>query len=402
MIHTKNLYRRGIALILITLLTTIPLVSAGWSSIAVMNSIAGKVVYPGDTVEFTITVKKGYNSTDEAWCALSISSKPENWSAGFYNNGDQITHVTFPADKKSQKEVTLRIKTPADASNGAYSIMAKFKPDDGKVISREFVVTIDNNAQPNLDMYSNIPGLETRPNDPVEFEVILENKYDHRVTVDINATGIPESWNVEFLKVDDGKYRVTKASVAANDKQDLIVKVHPAINASDGTYPVIVNAVVENGGTGISQQLDLTINRGLEESKMLTLFPNTRDITLNPGASREFVVNLRNSGDRILNNVEIKLQDVSGISTSVRSFGPIDELEPGESREIPVMVSARADASPGEKEILMRALSDEAQSEDNSMQVVVVKSNSSGFLGIGLVLVAVFALIIIIFKFGRR
>ncbi len=96
------------------------------------------------------------------------------------------------------------------------------------------------------------------------------------------------------------------------------------------------------------------------------------------------------------------MQDVSGISTSVRSFGPIDELEPGESREIPVMVSARADASPGEKEILMRALSDEAQSEDNSMQVVVVKSNSSGFLGIGLVLVAVFALIIIIFKFGRR
>ena len=401
MIHIKDLYRRGIALILITLLTTIPLVSADWSSITVINSVTGKVVYPGDTVEFTITVKKGYNSTDEAWCALSINSKPERWSAGFYNDGDQITHVTFPEDTNSPKEVTMRIKTPADASNGVYSILAKFKPDDGEIISREFVVTIDNNAEPNLDIYSNVPGLETRPNDPVEFEVTLENKYDHRVTVDLNA-GIPEDWNVEFLGVDDGKYRVTKASVAANDKQDLIVKVRPDINAIDGTYPIVVNAVVVNGGTGISQQLDVTINRGLEESKMLTLFPNTRDIILNPGASREFMVNLRNSGDQTLNNVEIKLQDVSGISTSVKSFGPIDELEPGESREIPVMVSARADASPGEKDILMRAVSDEAQSEDNSMQVVVVKSNSSGFLGIGLVLMAALALIIIIFKFGRR
>ncbi|MBE0525051.1 MAG: hypothetical protein IBX40_12100, partial [Methanosarcinales archaeon] len=53
-------------------------------------------------------------------------------------------------------------------------------------------------------------------------------------------------------------------------------------------------------------------------------------------------------------------------------------------------------------EILMRAVSDEAQSEDNSMRVIVVKSSSSGFIGIGLVILAVLALIIIIYKFGRR
>ncbi len=402
MIHKLNFRRLGIVLIFIALLIIPPTASADWSSITVLNSITGKVVYPGDTVEFTITLQKGYNNSDEAWCAPSISSKPEGWSAAFYNDGDQITHVTFPEDKNSPKVVILRIKTPADTPNGAYSIWAGFKPDDGKLISREFVVTVDNNAQPNLDMYSNVPGLETRPNDPVEFEVTLENKYDHRVTVDLNAAEIPEGWDVEFLREGDGKYRVTKVSVAANDKQDLIVKVRPSINASDGTYPVIVNAVVENGGTGISQRLDVTINRGIEVSKMLTLFPNTRDITLNPGASKEFMVSLRNSGDRTLNNVELRLQDVSGISTSVRSFGPINELEPGESRGIPVMISARADASPGEKEILMRAVSDEAQSEDNQLKVTVVKSSSSGFIGIGLVILAVLTLIIIIYKFGRR
>jgi uncharacterized membrane protein len=47
------------------------------------------VVYPGDTVEFTITIEKGYNNSEEAWCAPSISSIPEGWTAGFYNNGDQ-------------------------------------------------------------------------------------------------------------------------------------------------------------------------------------------------------------------------------------------------------------------------------------------------------------------------
>ena len=391
----------GIYFILITLMI-VPPASADWSSVTVLNSITGKVVYPGDTVEFAITVEKGYNNSEEAWCALTINSIPQGWTAGFYNDGDQITHVTFPEENKDKKEVTLRIKTPKNASNNAYSIRTSFKPDDGDVISREFVVTVDNSAQPNLDMYCNIPGLETRPNDHVEFEVTLENKYDHRVSIDLNTTKLPQDWNVEFLRVDDGKYRVTKVSVAANEKQDFIVKVRPSINASDGTYPIIVNAVLENGGTGISRELDVTINMGIEISKMLTLFPNIKDITLNPGTSKKITVSLRNSGDKTLNNVELKVQDVSGISTSIKSFGPIDELEPGESRRIPVTISARADASPGEKEILMRAVSDEAQSEDDLVRIIVEKSESSGFIGIGLVILAVFVFIIIIYKFGRR
>ena len=114
------------------------------------------------------------------------------------------------------------------------------------------------------------------------------------------------------------------------------------------------------------------------------------------------MVSLRNSGDKTLNNVELKVQDASGISTSIKSFGPIDKLEPGESRRIPVKISARADASPGEKEILMRAVSDEAQSEDDNVRIIVEKSESSGFIGIGLVILAVFVFIIIIYKFGRR
>ena len=98
MIHKLNFRRLGIALLLITL-STIPHTSADWSSTTILNSITGKVIRPGDTVEFAITVQKGYNNSDEAWRALSISSKPDGWTAGFYNDGDQITHVTFPDDR---------------------------------------------------------------------------------------------------------------------------------------------------------------------------------------------------------------------------------------------------------------------------------------------------------------
>jgi uncharacterized membrane protein len=80
----------------------------------------------------------------------------------------------------------------------------------------------------------------------------------------------------------------------------------------------------------------------------------------------------------------------------------VDELEPGESWDTSIEITARADASPGTREILMRAVSDEAQSSDGIVEVTVEKSNSSGFIGIGMVVVAIVLLLIVVSKFGRR
>lgn len=399
--NTKSINIIGFVLLL-TLLV-IPDANADWSSVAVRNQITGKVIYPGDTIEFPITVESGYNDSEDAWCNLVVKSKPDGWSVGFYEGNDQITHLLFPEDDNEPEDIVLRVKTPANASSGIYSVWAEFRPDDGETISREFTVTVDKDAEPNLDIYSRTPGMETRSMETVEYIVTLENKYDHRVTASLNTVGKPEGWNVEFLQeIDDDDYRLTKLSVAANSKEDFIVKVRPAVNATDGEYPLRVRAVPERGDRGVSLDLVLDINNGLEEEEMLTIYQSTDSIVLNPGSSKEIYVTLRNSGDEILNNIDLKVQEVSGITAEVRSFGTIDELEPGESWDTSIEITARADASPGTKELLMRAVSDEAQSQDGVVEVVVEKSGRSGFIGIGMVVLAIVLLIFIVSKFGRR
>ncbi len=391
----------GIALIFV--LMAIPYASADWSSIAIVNQITGKVIYPGDTVEFPITVESGYNDSEDAWCSMIVKGKPEGWSAGFYEDDDQITNLMFPEDNNEPVDIVLRVKTPANVSSGKYSIWTEFKPDDGDTITREFAVTVDKNAEPNLDLYSVTPGMETRSSDTVECIATLVNKYDHRVTVSLNAIGKPDKWNIEFLqKIDDEDYRQTKLSVAADSEQQFIVKVRTSQNATDGTYPFEIRAIPENGDNGVALLLELTINNGLEEEDMLEISQSTSSIVLNPGSSKEIYVTLRNSGDEVLNNVDLKVQDVTGLTTEVRSFGTIDELEPGDSWDTSIEITARADASPGTKELLMRAVSDEAQSKDGSVEVTVEKSSSSGFVGIGLVIAAIVLLVIVISKFGRR
>jgi uncharacterized membrane protein len=148
--------------------------------------------------------------------------------------------------------------------------------------------------------------------------------------------------------------------------------------------------------------LEVSIDGDIEKSEALTLIPDEKDLVLSPGSDTEIYITIKNTGTQQLENVELQLQDVSGISTDVRMFGAIEEFDSGDSEEIPVQISVRADASSGSHEILMRAVSDTVHSEDGTITVTVEKSESSGFIGVGLIVISVLILGIIIYKFGRR
>ncbi|MCX9010118.1 MAG: hypothetical protein OIN66_03245 [Candidatus Methanoperedens sp.] len=508
-------------------LLLVPLSGAEISQIAATTGITGKVVRPGDTVEFTITLQKIYNTTKSVSVKLFVDKKPDNWLAGFYADNNQISQITFPADLTASKQVVLRVRVPVNTSDGSYLIRIGLQPygedvTNYELIYRDFAATVDRNAMPNLDIYSSIPGRKTHPGSPVKFTVTLENKYDSRATVKllmlskpgewgvdmlssdgaritklsipaqskqdfdiiaqppVNATdgdyeiligasmesgsqiislplsisinpeldptqalsayleihssiaGLevrpentadfevslknrydqqlklnlkaldrPEGWNVEFLSDTDDTVRLTTLELPAKGEQKFKVKVKPSPNASDGIYPLLVGAV-SGDDRSVSQKLEVTVNKGIEKSQILSLYPSYSEVTLNPGGSTDISVTLRNGGDKALSSVQLEIQEVSGISTQIRSFGTIDKLEAGESRNIPVEITARADAGSGIKEIFMRAKSGDIQGEEKSIKVNVEKSGSSGVAGIGMVVLAIIALVFIIRKFGRR
>jgi uncharacterized membrane protein len=219
----------------------------------------------------------------------------------------------------------------------------------------------------------------------------------------LNTIGKPEEWNIEFLQeIDNEEYRLKTLSLAANTQQEILMEVKPYINSTDGEYNFEVQAIPKNGVRNVSVKLDLTINNDLETEEMLTISQNTKSLVINPGSTKEIYVTLRNNGDETLTNIDLKVQEVSGITAEVRSFGTIDELEPGDTWDTSIEITARADASPGSKDLLMRAVSDDAQSQDGRVEVIVEKSSSGGFVGIGMVVISILLLIVIVRKFGRR
>lgn len=512
-------------IIILTLIT--PLATAEFSQITATTDITGKVVRPGDTVEFTTTLQKGYKTTNSVSVKLFIDKKPDNWLAGFYADNNQVSQITFPADSTDPRQIILRLRVPVNTSDGAYLIRIGLQPfgedvTNYELIYRDFAATVDRNAMPNLDIYSGIPGRKTHPGSPVRFSITVENKYDSRATVklsvlskpdewgvdmlssdgaritkmsipaqsnqdfdviaqppvntsegdyevligasmesgsqiislplsisinpdldpaqalsaylemhssiaglevrpentadfivslknrydqqiklNLKSLNKPDGWNVEFLSDTDDKVRLTTLEIPAKSEQKFKVKVKPSPNASDGIYPVLVGAVSQDDRS-VAQRLEVTVNKGLEKSQILGVYPSDSEVTLNPGGSTEIRVTIRNGGDEVLSDVQLEIQDVGGISTEIRSFGTIDKLEAGESRNIPVDITARADVGSGIKEIFMRAKSGDVQGEEKSIKVNVEKSGSSGIAGIGMVVLAIVVLVFIIRKFGRR
>lgn len=513
-------------LVLFMLFILIPFpAGADFAQVTVGNDVSGKVARPGDLVEFSFTVEKGYNTSESTSVTFFVEKVPENWTAGIYANGNQVSQITLP-EEADERELTLKVRVPENAKDEEYPIKIGLRPYGESIrnydkIYQEFTVTVDRNAMPNLEIYSDIPGKKTHPGIPVSFGAFVENKYESRVNFQINLVskpekwgvdllstdgsrvtrlGVPgegnqqfnvlvnpplnategdyeilvaacpeksnqsvllplsvtinpelaknedlsayvefnssivglairpektaefavslrsrydqplklnlevlsqpEGWNTEFVTDDDEDERLSSFILAEGEEQIFIVKVKPFQNATSGLYPITVAAV--NGDRTVSRQLEVNINNNLENAELLKIDSSPNEFTLNPGSSFEVRVNVENRGNEPMEDVTLEINEVTGITSQIQGFGTVDELEAGESKTIPVEITANANAGSGVKEIFIRAKSDDLVSSEKSIKVNVEKSSSGGLLGIGMLGFAIFVLVFVVRKFGRR
>jgi len=251
-----------------------------------------------------------------------------------------------------------------------------------------------------VEFNSSIVGLEIRPEKTAEFSVSLKNRYDQPLKLNLEVLSQPEGWNTEFVTEDDEDERLSSMILAAGEEQAFTVKIKPSQNATSGLYPIAVAAL--SGNKTVSRQLEVNINNDLENAEILKVDSSPSSLTLNPGGFSEVRVNVENRGNEVLEDVTLEINEVTGITTQIQGFGTIEELEAGESKSIPVQITANANAGSGVKEIFIRAKSDDLASSEKSIKVNIEKSSSSGLLGIALLGFAILVLIIVVRKFGRR
>jgi uncharacterized membrane protein len=202
-------------------LTPFP-VGADFASLTVQNDITGKIAGPGDLAEFSFTVEKGYNDSTSMSVNLLVDKKPENWTAGIYADGNQVSQITLP-EEASEKELTLKVRVPQNAKDGDYPVAIGLKPYGESIknhdaVHRDFTITVNRNAMPKMEIYSDIPGKKTHPGIPVSFAAFIENKYKNRENFQLSLVSKPSNWGVDILSTDGA--RITRLGVPGSGNQE--------------------------------------------------------------------------------------------------------------------------------------------------------------------------------------
>jgi uncharacterized membrane protein len=296
-----------VVLTMFILLSLIPFpAGADFESLAVQNDITGKIAGPGDLVEFVFTVEKGYNDSKSMSVNLLVDKIPENWTAGIYADGNQVSQITLP-EEASEKELTLKVRVPQNAKDGDYSVAIGLKPygefiKNHDTIHRDFTVTVNRNAMSNMEIYSDIPGKKTHPGIPVSFATFVENKYKNRENFQISLVSKPGDWGVDILSTDGA--RITRLGVLGSGSKEFKILVNPPLNATEGDYEVLIAACPEKGNQSVFLPLGVTINPELAHDDDLSAYVGLNadvvGIGIRPEKTAEFAVSLKNRYDQPL------------------------------------------------------------------------------------------------------
>jgi hypothetical protein len=244
-----------------------------------------------------------------------------------------------------------------------------------------------------VSLSSDFPGKSVKVNDSVSFDVRITNNGIVDKTYVLSVMEAPQGWNVQLLSGGDV---VNRVFVGSKSSQSFQVRTTPLDSGSN-----VITAMAGSGNDTSQLQLYIDASKDADYRLELTV-PD--DISLSAGESRNVEAIVRNNGTARLSNVmlDIGQDDVPQSLTANVQTRTIDRLDPGESQRFVVQVYAKADAGTGTDKLYMRATSDEAKTDQKSMQVSYATSNTWLGMGIAIALIAILAFGFIVWKYGRR
>jgi uncharacterized repeat protein (TIGR01451 family) len=245
-----------------------------------------------------------------------------------------------------------------------------------------------------VQLTSDFPGMTVNVNQSVSFNVNIANNGEVAKTYELAVTNAPPGWNVNFLS---GSNEVNRVYVPSQGTETFQVQTTPLTPGNNS----VITIMAASGADNASLQLYVTTANATNYSMELSCPNNT---SLNVGDTTDLDVVVKNYGSTPLTNVmvDIPSSDVPSTLSASVSSPTLAELDPGDSADYTVSVTANSNDNPGTADLYMSASSDQTTTGQEHVAVTLVKSNTWIGVGIGIALVAILAFGFIVWKYGRR
>ena len=362
--------------------------------IAVYTEFSGVVVPLGETVRMDLTVEnKGRR--DET-IALKLTAVPKGWKVSLRGGSFTVTGVSLPDGKT--RTLSFSAEPEKGVPAGTYEFGIEGTAADGKLTATHTIsVTTRERSRlgaEDIQITTSYPVLRGQTDATFEFSLDVANRSDNDRTFNL-ASLSPEKWEVNFKPGYEAK-QISSLRIRGGSSQTVAVQVTPQREATAGEYPVLVRVSAGDSRaevplkvilTGI-YKLDAATPTGLMSAEAVTGKPTTVSLLI------------KNSGSAL--NRNISLSSFKPENWMVE-FKPekIEALEPGAIKQVEATITPAATALVGDYSVGLMA-DGEKSSKTVEMRVTVRAPTAWGWIGVGLIALAIGGMGGLFIWLGRR
>ena len=362
--------------------------------IAVYTDFSGVAVPLGETVRMELTVEnKGRR--DET-IALRFTPVPKGWKVSLRGGSFTVMGVSVPDGKT--RTLTFSAEPEKGVPAGTYEFGIEGTTADGKLTAMHTIsVTTRERSRlgaEDIQITTSYPVLRGQTDATFEFSLDLANKSDNDRTFNLAALA-PEKWEVNFKPGYEAK-QISSLRIRGGSSQTVAVQVTPLREATAGEYPLLVRVTAGDSKaevplkvvlTGI-YKLDAATPTGILSAEAVTGNPTTVSLLI------------KNTGSAV--NRNISLSSFKPENWKVE-FKPekIEALEPGAIKQVEASITPAATSLVGDYSVGLMA-DGEKSSKTVEMRVTVKAPTAWGWIGVGLIAVAIGGMGGLFIWLGRR
>ena len=344
-------------------------------------------VQPGSDVTFEIAV--GAPKTEPA--TLDVTGVPAGWGATLRGGGQIVSGVTATPERSNS--VSLELKVPVDAKPADYSLGIHGASESG-TSDLALVVKVDQAAASAVAITTDFPQLKGKATDTFTYTVTIRNNTPEKQVFQFDGSG-PDGWEVNASPSTQAQASTLNLDAGATGTVQLTAKPPASIKA--GTYPINLKVTNKSGqsATGDFQ----AIVSGTTSMKV-AMSDQRVSFGVRAGSTTTRTMVITNNGSAPLDSVTL---NANAPSDWTATFTPesVKSIAAGESANVKLTVRPAKGALSGDY-VLGTTASSGTASANADLRVTVKQSQWWGFVGVGLVVVAVAVLLGVYRRFGRR
>ena len=362
--------------------------------IAVYTEFSGVAVPLGETVRMELTVEnKGRR--DET-IALKFTPVPKGWKVSLRGGSFTVMGVSVPDGKT--RTLTFSAEPEKGVPAGTYEFGIEGTTADGKLTAMHTIsVTTRERSHlgaEDIQITTSYPVLRGQTDATFEFSLDLANKSDNDRTFNLAALA-PEKWEVNFKPGYEAK-QISSLRIRGGSSQTVAVQVTPLREAMAGEYPLLVRVTAGDSKAEVPLKVVLTGIYRLEAATPTGIL-SAEAVTGNPTTVSLLI---KNTGSAV--NRNISLSSFKPENWKVE-FKPekIEALEPGAIKQVEASITPAATSLVGDYSVGLMA-DGEKSSKTVEMRVTVKAPTAWGWIGVGLIAVAIGGMGGLFIWLGRR